>query len=373
MGHLDPGSGARVDRQFLAGGSFANWLRLLRAYGPPDGRYLPRALYVSTMAFLGIPFRVCERARFGARIEATRLDKAPVFIIGHWRTGTTYVHQLLAKDPQFATVSVVQTMLPGIFMGSRLPGLILGKSLPEKRPMDNVRLAPDAPEEEEYALANMCLCSFYHALCYPRRMRDIFDRCVLFEGVDAGLVKRWKHAYVWFLKKVALAAGVGRLVLKNPANTARIRVLLELFPGAKFVHVYRNPFVVYASTMHWLAKETELAALQDAPLHDMEENALLNYEKLMARYFEDKQIVPEGSLVEVRFEDIEHDPLGQTSAIYEGLGLALESTTVQRMQRLVASLAGYQKNVYHPRADAIARVAKRWAFAIERWSYAPPW
>ena len=34
-----------------------------------------------------------------------------------------------------------------------------------------------------------------------------------------------------------------RIVLKSPAHTARVRVLLELFPKARFVHIIRDPVV----------------------------------------------------------------------------------------------------------------------------------
>ncbi|TFG37549.1 MAG: sulfotransferase, partial [Candidatus Aminicenantes bacterium] len=69
-------------------------------------------------------------------------------------------------------------------------------------------------------------------------MRRIFDRYVMFEDVSPTVVEKWQAIYLRFLKKLTFSSGGKRLLLKNPANTARIRVLLELFPDAKFIHVY---------------------------------------------------------------------------------------------------------------------------------------
>ena len=230
----------RVDQQFLAGGSFLNWVHLVKANGGVDWRYWIRSLYVSIVALLNTPFRAYENARFGARIAATPIREAPIFILGHWRSGTTHVMRLMAQDPVFAVVTFVHTMIPGLYLSSPLFRAILVSSLPNVRPMDNVTVAPDAAEEEEYALGNLGPYSFYHALSFPKKMREIFDKYVLFEGVERKVIAQWQAIYLHFLKKVTFSSDGKRLLLKNPANTGRIPTLLEMFPDAKFIHVYRN-------------------------------------------------------------------------------------------------------------------------------------
>lgn len=362
----------RIDQQFLAGGSFANWLHLLHENGGVDWRYFSRSLYVSAVALLGDPFRAYEDFRFGPAIRNTPIEAPPIFILGHWRSGTTHVMRLLAQNPEFAVVTFIHTMIPGLYLGSPIFRNILSSSLPEKRPMDNVKVAPDEAEEEEYALGNLSPYSFYHALTFPRKMREIFDKYVLFENVEAHVIEQWKTIYTYFLKKITYSSSNKRLLLKNPANTGRIKVLLEMFPDAKFIHICRDPYVVYSSTMNWLDKEMIPIALQDVDEAAVRENALVNYEKLMHRYLEDRHLIPPGNLVEIRFEDFEREPLTQTEQIYAALGLELTAETRTRMETYLASVANYRKNRYSLDPQRRQEISERWGFAVKTWNYQPP-
>jgi hypothetical protein len=362
----------RFDQQFLAGGSFSNWLTLLKDHGGVDPRYWPRLAYVSAVALLGAPVRAYERMKYGSLVECTELHKPPIFILGHWRSGTTYVQRLVAQNPEFAIVNFIHTMIPGLFLTGGLFKFILRSSLPKTRPMDNVEIGPEFADEEEYALGNLSPYSFYHALSFPRQMREIFDRYVLFEGVSDQVRRRWLSIYHRFLKKVAFSSGGRQLLLKNPANTARVKMLLELFPDAKFIHVYRNPFVVYSSTINWLDKEMVPTALQDVGEDVIREAALTNYEKLMRKYLAERALIPEGNLVEVRFEDVEADPVAETTRIYRALGLTMSAQIRARLEAYVASTADYKKNRYRLSPEMAATIRERWGFAIEMWGYHPP-
>ncbi len=362
----------RVDQQFLAGGSFSNWVTLLKENGGIDLRYLTKALYVSLIALVGAPFRAYENFKYKTLIQDTQIQKPPIFILGHWRSGTTYVLRMLAQNPDFAVVTFVHTMIPELFLTNKIYKYILRQSLPQKRPMDNVSVCPEDAEEEEYALGNLGPYSFYHALTFPKKMRYIFDHYVLFESVDEAVIQKWKEIYLRFLKKMTFSSGGKQLLLKNPANTARIEVLLDLFPDAKFVHVYRNPYVVYSSTMNWLDKEMAPTALQEVDEASVRENALLNYEKLMHKYLEDKQLIPPENLIEVKFEDFEANPLQEVAWIYQRLGLHVDPQTQASMQTYLKSVAGYKKNHYRLESQIIQEIAERWGFMIKRWNYQPP-
>ena len=52
----------------------------------------------------------------------------------------------------------------------------------------------------------------------------------------------------WFLKCVTLRSPK-RIVLKSPLHTSRVRTLLSMFPNAKFVHIVRDPYVIFPSTV----------------------------------------------------------------------------------------------------------------------------
>ena len=57
----------------------------------------------------------------GDAIEATRVE-APVFILGHYRSGTTYLHELLSNDPGFASPNRFQAFNPSTFLCHRADG-----------------------------------------------------------------------------------------------------------------------------------------------------------------------------------------------------------------------------------------------------------
>jgi hypothetical protein len=203
-------------------------------------------------------------------------------------------------------------------------------------------------------------------------MRHIFDRYVLFENVAEEVTERWKKIYLHFLKKMTFSSKGKRLLLKNPSNTARIKELLELFPDAKFIHVCRNPYVVYSSTMNWLDKEMTTTALQKVDEAAIRENALINYEKLMHKYLEDRHLIPEENLLEMRFEDFEADPIAETQKIYKQFALDFDEQTQERMHAYMASVAGYKKNKYRLDRKMRQEIARRWGFVIKRWNYQPP-
>ena len=97
--------------------------------------------------------------------------------------------------------------------------------------------------------------------------------------------------------------GGRRLVLKNPANTGRIRALLNLFPDAKFIHIYRNPYDVFLSTV-WLQRSViPRSQVQDISPDTVEAHVLRFYIQLQQKYLAEKDLIPAGSLAEVRFED----------------------------------------------------------------------
>ena len=366
-----------VSQQFLAGGSFTNWVRLLRENGGLEKKYLLRGMYISMLTLLLMPFRRYEEVKFGEQIEQTAIKEPPIFIIGHWRSGTTHLHRLIGQDPALAFPSLLQTIVPNGFLSSGLLRWILKESAPEKRAMDNVILKPEFAEEEEYALANLSPIAFYHGFCFPKQMRPIFERYVLFEGVEQEVIQEWQRLYLYFVKKITFCEGGKRLLLKNPANTGRIKALLELFPDAKFIHIYRNPYIVFASTMNWISKELSMYNLQDVSPAEIEAYAFENYERLMKKYFSDNVLIPEGHLSEVSFEAFEAEPLREVERIYRELELpGVEGSQWQQTQGkfrdYLTSVAGYKKNTYHLDDTTIQKVNQRWGFAIEKWGYQVP-
>jgi len=357
----------------LALGSFRSWMKLLRLGGGIDRAYVPRVLFVSVTTLLTSPLRLWERIRYGRQILGTAIHPEPVFIIGHWRSGTTHLQNLMCQDKNLGCLSTFQAMAPGFcLVGDRAIKQFLARKATPRYPtrlIDNVPLAFDAPQEDEFALANLSPHSFVHTFSLPREAEDLFKRCVLFDDPCESARSEWIDAYVTILRKVTLASGGKRLVVKNCAHSARIKTLLELFPNAKFVHIHRNPYDVFLSTLHMHRTVLPRSQLQEIEAGRVETHVLRFYDQLMRRFLADRSLVPEGNLVEIRFEDLETSPLVQLRRVYAGLDLPGFAAAESAFRSYLDSVAGYRKNAYELNGDVIAKVNEHWPYSFEEWGY----
>ena len=83
-----------------------------------------------------------------------------------------------------------------------------------------------------------------------------------------------------------------------------------MFPNAKFIYLMRNPYTVFESTRSFFTNTIQPLKLEDISNEQLEENILSIYAKLYHKYESDKKYIPEGNLIEVKFEDFEADAMG---------------------------------------------------------------
>jgi hypothetical protein len=293
---------------------------------------------------------------------------APVFIIGHWRSGTTHLHRLLSQDPQFGFVTLLQATFPADVL-TPIHRLLLAAILRDRRPMDALPVAQDFPEEEEMALASSASSSFFHAFFFPRAGRRIYRTAVHFDGVAPGEVEAWWGTYSTFLKKVQIAQPGRRLLLKNPANTARLQSLRTRFPGARFIHLHRHPEEVFASTLHLHRQLQGVWALQEDDLDRLRETVLANYADLMNAYFEQSRGLSEDELIEIRLEDLEAKPLATLESIYRQLGLPGFDAASPRFAAYLEQMGAFEKNRLGLTPEERSAVRAALAPVFDRWGY----
>lgn len=354
--------------QGMTAGTWATALRRNRfAIDPP---YCPRAAFQSAIVPLNSALTRMEDAVHGRAVEATRVEP-PLFILGHWRHGATHLHNLLARDPQFAFPSLYQTLYPRTFLSTEHLVPRLGRPLLlRQRPHDHVALDFGVPNEDEIALVNDSGLSPYLAWAFPRRAAS-YDRFLTFREAGEGEVTAWKASLLRFLKKLTLQHG-RPLVLKSPPHTARIRLLLELFPGARFLHIRRDPYEVFRSTRHMYQTTMRYWRLQEGPPGGEDEKGriLRIYREMYDAYFEQRGLISAGNLCEVAYEDLERNPIGQVGAIYEALGLPDFEAVRPRLEGYLASIAGYRKNEHPGLPEPLRhRIAREWGRNFEAWGY----
>jgi hypothetical protein len=353
----------------LQGMALGDWWALLRRQRFGVGlRQWTRALVQTAVSGSTSACARVERRRFGRQIEAARVE-APLFILGHYRSGTTHLHNLLALDPQLAAPTFFQALNPHTFLtAERWAAPVADRLVVRRRYQDEMALGAGAPAEDEVALCTMTGLSPYMAWYFPGGGPD-YDRYLTFRGVPDEEVARWGHALTTFLKKLAVRHG-RRLVLKSPPHTARIRLLLGLFPDARFVHIRRDPYAVFRSTRHLIRSVHPVFRLREGPTPDGDDRILGVYTEMYDAYFGERGLVPEGRLCEVGYEDLERDPMGVVGSIYESLGLAGFEDLKPRLEGYLESIADYRKNRLEELPGPLRmRIARAWGRSFDEWGY----
>lgn len=359
-----------LDSQPLAGTTFSNWMRVLR-----DNKYhiswpfLPKALYVSLMIALLTPLRIKERYFCKNHCNDIELPP-PIFIIGHWRSGTTFLHYLMGNDPNLAYVSTMETLAPNVFLTNEsFLHTYMRERLPTKRPMDNLEMHADLPYEDEYAIANVNPYSFYHGWYFPKNITDYFQKYVLFENVDKKIIDEWGKDYVYFLKKIAYKKPAKRILLKSLVNTAKIKHLLDLFPDAQFIHIHRNPYDVYKSTWKLYNSILPLFSFQQIKYEVLDQAILQIYKDIYHRYFVEKSLVPRGNLYEIEYETFVKDPLDNLKKLYDYLGLNGFVEAKPYFKKYIEFHKNYKKDKYAISKTDKEKVLKNWGFAFDSFGY----
>ena len=359
-----------VGHNYLAGITAGDWWRLLRENGfAVDAVYWHRAAVITALSAVNAVHRWRER-RFDAAIAATPLAGPPLFVLGHWRSGTTHLHNLLAQDTtHFAYANTYQVINPHTFLTTEaLNTRLFAGLLPATRPMDNVALSFESPQEDEFAPLLMTGMSPYLGASFPRR-DDAYAPYLSFRDAAPDDVETWARAFTWFVKKLTFKHG-RRLVLKSPTHTARVRLLLRLFPDARFVHIHRHPYDVFQSFRHYYDTAMWFTYLQRPDLDAIDDVIVRRYTALHDALFDDVPRIPAGQFHEVRYEDLERDPLGVLRGTYDALGLGDFDVAEPGVRAYLATLTGYEKNRFAPLdAAAKARVAYEWRRSFERWGY----
>jgi len=336
-------------------------------------KYIPKALLGVLVSLILFPLEVYETLKYKEIINVTKIEKPPIFIIGFWRSGTTHLHNLMSMDSQFCYASQFLVTYPKCFLSSPWLKDLIGRWLPDKRLMDNMDISFDVPQEEEFAICNMSPFSFYHSFIYPRKSDDYFDKYIMFKNVSAETINKLKECYMFFLKKVAYAYNNQQIILKNPVNTARIKFLLEMFPDAKFIHIYRNPYMVYQSNINLYNKVSQECKVQDLAADHVMKNSLINwYKSAMGRYFEESKLVPDGNLVEVKYEDLIASPIENIEKVYNKLQLSGIDDMRDKLRDYLAGVKDYKCNKYKFTDDVIEAAKKNFAFTLDKWGYDIP-
>lgn len=362
---LHPLGGADVD-------TFFSHLRALS--GPASPKSFWQRLIATSVVASRVPLSGWDKVHWSGKLRNLTFKEPPVFIVGHWRSGTTLLHQLVSQDPQFCFLDFGQIVAPNDMLGwiQHLYRYLISQVLPTDRGYDRVKLDLNAPQEEEIALAGLNPLSYYRAYYFPQQMLRHFEQSVLFKDVEPRELEDFGHAYLTLAKMLTIARGGRRLLFKNPSSTARMALLKQVFPGAKFVYIHRNPYEVFCSSLSRYPRL--MAAFAWEPYEDIDyrEMVFRKYGDLLRAYLTQVHTVPPSDRVETSFETLTAGPEAEIRRIYQHLGIAGIEPALDAMRPFFQGMGKYERNRHEIRREDVERIAKDWQFSLERWPYAVP-
>lgn len=352
------------------GCSLQSWMRLLvknQLLIHPSKLYI--GFNITAVSTIHLGLRLLQQAWFGDIPSKTKVDKPPIFIIGHWRTGTTLLHELMILDPRHTFPNTYHCLDPNHFLLTEsLIKKYFNFLLPNKRPMDNMEAGWDKPQEDEFALCMLGQPSPYLSFAFPNNPpidSDAFE----IEKLHPKVRDSWKDAFGRFLSEITFKDN-RRLVLKSPTHTCRIPTLLEMFPDARFIHIVRDPYVVFPSTVNLWKSLQRTHGMQNPSFQGIEEKVFREFELLYGCVERDQKLLAPNRFQQIRYEDLMQDPLAHLESLYEKLELGDMEPLRSPLQQYLDNRRDYKTNKYKPlKRNIVREINDRWGRVIDLYGY----
>ena len=273
------------------------------------------SVLVGLSGLLVEPLAWVQSLLFAQRLQRVQLPDDPIVIIGHWRSGTTFLHQLLACDPTVATARNNLTVAPQVALLLK-PWIapLLKAWMTRVRPIDAVPWGPDDPQEDELGLARLTFDTNMGGMAFPRDYLANFRRHVLLT------TKAYERQWLQFCRLTWLHDGAGKThwLIKNSVHTARVSLVLRHFPRARFVLLRRSPVDSIRSLVQVKQRLAELVGLQPAPdgITQVEETVAA-HQQLLEAFEASRAAIPPEQLLELDYDDLVATPLAAVQRIYD--------------------------------------------------------
>jgi hypothetical protein len=310
----------------------------------------------------------------------------PVFIIGNPRSGTTFLHRLLARDENnFSYIrmwevifapSVSQRKLIWFFqkiddvLGSKFQRwlLVQEKKTWLSNPIHKIGLLE--PEEDESILFSMW-ATIFTSVVFPHP--DLVRKYAYFDK-QVPLLERHKimRFYRSCLRRHLFARHSDKKFLsKNPTFSPKVDSLYEFFPDAKIIYLVRNPLDTIPSIISWMSYQWK--QFSDPVENYLFKDYMLELAKEWYEYpLERFAKAPPDSYAIIRYEDLVQNPKQIITGIYEKFGFDLapefEKILDEAGQREISYKSGHK---YSLRKMGLTKkgILKTFAFVFKRFGF----
>lgn len=327
-----------------------------------------RILFLFQSACWSSLFAIIEKKKYSKKIWETPLPDNPIFIIGHWRTGSTLLHQLMNLDPNLKAPTLFQVAVPDSFLVSYPYYKPIFRLFMDKhRPMDRVKLGPNEPQEDEYAIFRITGISPLEALIFPKsKTYFLLDSHNHIPNKDH--LPEWQNQIRYFYKKLSFHGGK-RIVSKNPFNSFRIPLLYTLFPQARFIHIHRHPYDVIPSTIHMWEIIQQQNCLNTKAHRPSVDEILAIFDQTLTTINRDLQTLPSGTSAEVRFDALEQNPVNALKSLYNELKLPFTDEFEKNIVAFSNNNQVYKKNTFSLSSSEKKVIAQRMQVHMKRFGY----
>ena len=315
-------------------------------------------------------FALLQRLFWNKKIAETKIEHPPIFIIGHWRSGTTLMHELITLDTSKTYPTNYQAFVPHHFLvTSTVLSPLINLLVPKRRPMDDMALQASAPQEDDFALISLGAPSPYRKIAFSKNRNNDHLQLNL-QSADPTVVAKVKSALKYFYRALTLKTGK-QLVLKSPPHTGRIKQLAEWFPGAKFIHMSRHPYKMVPSAIRtWkLLEDTQGYQYNREPEH-WKEYVFTCKDLMYDAYSAFKSELPPEQLVEVQFEELIKNPKQEITRVYAELGLQGGDALAEKVGDYFQQRKSY-KTLRAPLEEELkTEIDRHWESYLKEFGYA---
>ena len=335
------------------------------------GRFVTRW---DAVRFLSNLLRLREEERRAPKILKERIER-PIFIAGLPRSGTTFLHSLLAEDDTNLVPRIWQLIHPyPISTGSdQRPRRVsrqlrvFGMLAPEFRHMHPIDASSpqECSEITAHVFASLRFDTTYHVPSY-RRWLD-----------ETGHLDAYRF-HKRFLQHLQHQAGLaGRWMLKCPDHIFALDALRAVYPDAGVVFVHRDPLAVLPSVTRLteVLRRPFTRHVDKLEIGRQDSDRWLSATELMIEAADEEQF--EEPILHIHYLNLVSDPLETVATLYRHFGRALDPHTVARIGRLVEAKpnGGYGTRRSHleeygldPNAERerYARYVERFGIRLER-------
>jgi omega-hydroxy-beta-dihydromenaquinone-9 sulfotransferase len=314
------------------------------------------------------PFRLLELLIFDRKIRSHQMTHDPIFVLGHWRSGTTHLQSLLCKDPRHVSTTIFNFLfsdnyyLTEPWLKKPLNGIC--RIFKVQYTLQRLPMNLDHHAELDSAMCANCYGTAYTwGHLFPERFESWIDHHLIVQ--DEKCSKEWIRDYDYLIRKLSFRNKNKQVVIKSPGDTARVELLLQKYPNAKFIYIHRDPVEVFHSNKYlWgvILKQNAFQKLSDV---QVETYILDTYKKILKKYLASRDSIPTAQLAELHFDQVQKNPLGILEEVYERLGLG--HFPAEELASYIHKNRTYRVNQYAVSPQLQERISTEWEFSYKAW------